>query len=44
MNIQTLTTTTPTSLEPLRSMGSVRRGNMIAVNKGTEKIKAGGIT
>jgi hypothetical protein len=44
MTTQTLTTTTPTTLETLRSTGSVRRGNMVVVNKGKERMEAGGIT
>jgi hypothetical protein len=44
MTTETLTTTTPKSLQQLRSIGSVRRGNIIVVNKGRERMEAGGIT
>jgi hypothetical protein len=44
MTTQTLTTKTPKTLEQLRSTGSVRRGNIIVVNKGRERIEARGIT
>jgi hypothetical protein len=44
MTTQTLTTAAPITLEPLRSMGSVRRGNIIVVNNGKERMEAGGIT
>jgi hypothetical protein len=42
MTTQTLTTKTIKSLEQLRSTGSVRRGNIIVVNKGRERMEAGG--